>query len=432
MADEWDSDVRGPISDFDPFSDMYTAETAMDTNRRLRRCPIGRSVGHGGFWTLARHADVLEGFRLDGRELSARHETLDDGTVLGGVTLPPTSTHLGMIEQDPPIYTPLRRSLAQHFTRKAMAARRPRIDALASALLDRRIESGEAEILDDLIRPLAGIATLELLGLPLEGLARFAYPVHSASHDLSKADGLRRIWSSLKADIADVIASRAGQEPRDDLIGAVSLLEVPDWPPSTDFVVDTVFILLLGGVETVTGLFSGTLQHLDAHPEHRARLAADPDLLDSSFHEYLRFITPTTQNARTVLADLEIGGQEMSRGDRIYLNLYSANHDEEVFERPDEVILDRSPNRHMALGHGLHRCIGEHLAKELWTSMMVEVLTRIPDFAVVPGEAVPIVERGLNNGFVSMPVTFTPGAPRHLDDTAADDVSRALLSLRDM
>jgi cytochrome P450 len=408
---------------------MYTVDTAMATNRRLRRQPIGYSACHGGFWTLARHADVVEGFRRDGKELSARHETLDDGTVLGGVTLPPQATHLGFMEQDPPLYTPLRRSLSARFTPRAMAARRARIDEIASALLDRRIGSGTLEVLDDLIRPLAGIATLELLGLPIDELAKFAYPVHSASHDLRQADGLRKVWDGLKSELAVEISRRAGEPPRDDLIDAVRSLEVAGRPASQEFAVDTVFIILIGGVETVTGLFAGTLHHLDAHPEHRRRLTADPGLLDSSFHEYLRYVTPTTQNARTAVSDLEVDGRRISRGDRVYLNLSAANHDESVFECPQEVVLDRKPNRHVALGHGLHRCVGEHLAKEIWASMLVEVLTRTPDLTLARDEAVPITERGLNNGFHSMPASFSPGPRRALSDAAAADVDRALRSV---
>jgi cytochrome P450 len=81
-----------------------------------------------------------------------------------------------------------------------MAARRARLDEIASALLDRRIGSGTLEVLDDLIRPLAGIATLELLGLPIDELARFAYPVHSASHDLRQADAAHRVEQRVPLD----------------------------------------------------------------------------------------------------------------------------------------------------------------------------------------------------------------------------------------
>jgi len=83
----------------------------------------------------------------------------------------------------------------------------------------------------------------------------------------------------------------------------------------------------------------------------------------------------------------------------------------------------------VALGHGLHRCVGEHLAKEIWASMLVEVLTRTPDLTLARDEAVPITERGLNNGSHSMPASFSPGPRRALSDAAAADVDRALRSV---
>lgn len=425
-----DAPVEGSTdaSKFDPFSDSYSSTQAVEVNHCLRRQPIAYSSSQGGFWPLSTHRDVLEGFRHDGKELSARHETLEDGTVLGGVVLPSMTTHLGFMEQDPPFYTPIRRALTPRFAPREMSARRDRINDVAAALLDRRIASGTLEMLDDLIRPLAGIATLELLGLPLEGLAKFAFPVHKASHNLNDADELRAVWTGLKADIAAEIDSRDGLD-RGDIIDAVVSLEVDGQPVSSEFIVDTVFILLLGGVETVTGAFAGAINHLNDHHEHRRELIERPELLQTAFDEYLRYVTPTTQNARTALVDFDLAGCRVRRGDRVFLNLFSANRDEDVFPRPDEVLLERSPNRHMALGHGMHHCIGEYFAKEIWISLMSEVLTRIPDFELDLDRVRPIEQVGLSNGFVSMPATFTPGAPRFGDEALALEVELALASL---
>ena len=418
---------RAEGAEFDPFSPEYSVSHAREVNRRLRGEPVAHSACHGGFWPLTKHADVLEGFRHDGKELSARHETAEDGTVLGGVVLPPMSTHLGMMEQDPPFYPPVRRALTPLFARREMAARRARLDELAGALLDRRIASGRVEMMDDLIRPLAGIATLELLGLPLDGLATFAFPVHGAKHDLTD-DQPREIWIALKAAIAAEIDARRGQA-RGDLIDTIVNLEVLGRPVSRQFAIDTVFILLIGGVETVTGAFAGAVDHLDRHHDHRSRLIQHPELLTTAFDEYVRYITPTTQNARTALTDFELAGSQIRRGDRVFLNLLSANHDEREFTAPEEVVLDRSPNRHLSFGHGLHRCIGEHFAREIWTSMMSEILTRIPDYELDRAGVRPIEQVGLNNGFQSMPATFSPGGPLQRFEQMVHDVERALASL---
>ena len=109
--------------------------------------------------------------------------------------------------------------------------------------------------------------------------------------------------------------------------------------------------------------------------------------------------------------DVELGGQQLSRGDFLIVSWLSANFDEKVFERSDEVVLDRSPNPHMAFGVGPHRCIGMHIARSLFEVMMHEVLTRIPDY-VVDREATSFYKGNPElTGVVTMPVTFTPGQP---------------------
>jgi cytochrome P450 len=414
--------------DFDPFSLEYTQQTACDINRRLRSHLPAHSTHYGGFWPLSRHADVMEAFKRDGTELSARHETLDDGLVLGGVILPPMAAHLGFMEQDPPLFTPIRQALNPWFTPRAVASRKPRIDEVASALLDLRIESGSVEMLDDLIRPLAAITTLELLGLPLDGVGKFALPAQTTERD-SETAGAEDVWSGLERDLtAEVTARRADGRRRDDVIETLMQLRIDGVPLPEQLVVDSVFILLIGGVETVVGAFGGAIHHLDAHPEDRWRLAHEPALLRAAFDEFLRVITPTTQNARTALCDFELAGVTIRRGDVVYLNLLAANHDEREFPDPETVVLDRRPNRHVALGAGIHHCIGAHLARAMWTAMMEQVLERIPDYQIVHETVQEFPTAGISNGFARLPAIFTRGPRRPASLEVERDVARALAS----
>ncbi|MGH9089215.1 MAG: cytochrome P450, partial [Acidimicrobiales bacterium] len=87
-----------------------------------------------------------------------------------------------------------------------------------------------------------------------------------------------------------------------------------------------------------------------------------------------------------------------------------ANFDEEVFDLPDEVILDRPKNRHLSFGIGFHRCVGAHLAKAMFQSMMRQVLDRMPDYRVLTGEVVRYGDHGNQTGLDSVPAVFTPGA----------------------
>ena len=112
---------------------------------------------------------------------------------------------------------------------------------------------------------------------------------------------------------------------------------------------------------------------------------------------------------RTVTRDVELGGQQLRRGDHLMLSWLSANRDDTVFDRPDEVILDREANPHLAFGVGPHRCIGLHMARTMFQVLLGEVLTRIPDYRVDREATRFYATNPELNGIVTLPATFTPG-----------------------
>jgi cytochrome P450 len=167
--------------------------------------------------------------------------------------------------------------------------------------------------------------------------------------------------------------------------------------------------LVGGGLDTTTSLTSLALHHLDAHVELRAAIIRQPGLIATATEEFLRFFSVNETLTRTITCDTELGGQQLRRGEHLMLSWLSANRDESVFDRADQVVLDRAPNPHLAFGVGPHRCIGMHMARTMFQVLLTEVLARIPDYAV-DGEATRFYAGNPElNGVVSMPVTFTPG-----------------------
>jgi cytochrome P450 len=203
-------------------------------------------------------------------------------------------------------------------------------------------------------------------------------------------------------------ADRCRRNPQDDLLSALVRIERDGKPLDDDTVTSVLWNLVGGGLDTTASLTSLTLLHLAEHPEQRRRLTAEPDLLASSTEEFLRYFSVNEQLSRTVGADTELDGQHLRAGDRVLISWLSANRDEATFPRPDEVILDRAPNPHIAFGVGPHRCIGMHIARTTFQALIREVLERIPDYEVAqPPEyydGTPLL-----SGLVSLPVTFTPG-----------------------
>lgn len=119
---------------------------------------------------------------------------------------------------------------------------------------------------------------------------------------------------------------------------------------------------LVAGIDTTWSSIGSALFHLGTHPADLDRLRTDPDAWPLAIEEFLRFYSPVTM-ARKVTEPVTYGGVDFEAGDKVLMNFPGANHDPEVFENPQEFIIDRAQNRHVAFGAGIHRCAGSNLAR---------------------------------------------------------------------
>jgi cytochrome P450 len=206
---------------------------------------------------------------------------------------------------------------------------------------------------------------------------------------------------------AEILRRREGTGPGDDLLSQLLSAEVDGEALSDQTVLEIAFLVIAGGLDNTASLLANVLLYLHQHHDDRDRLRGDLELTHSAFEEFLRFFSVTLAEARTATEDTEIGGFEVQAGERVYIVWASANRDPEAFERPDEIILDRSPNRHLGFGWGPHRCIGAQLGKEIFSSGLQAVLTRLPDYRVLEDEMQKYPSVGLAYGYVCMPAEFT-------------------------
>jgi cytochrome P450 PksS len=152
--------------------------------------------------------------------------------------------------------------------------------------------------------------------------------------------------------------------PGTDLITALVQAEEAGDRLSQDELVSMIFLLLLAGHETTVNLIGNGMLALLQHPEQLQKLRDHPELIDTAIEELLRFGNPVEHgNMRHALEDVEIGGQVIPKGSTVLLLLASANRDEQVFEKPEELDITRDPNRHLGFGFGLHYCLGAPLAR---------------------------------------------------------------------
>jgi len=146
-----------------------------------------------------------------------------------------------------------------------------------------------------------------------------------------------------------------------------------------EHVLGTCFLILVAGIDTTWSSIGSALWHLAQHPEDRKRLIDEPELMPNAIEELLRAYSPVTM-AREVASDVKYAGCPMHEGDKVLMNFPAANRDPRVFERPEQVLLDREKNPHIAFGVGIHRCAGSNLARMEMRVAIEEWLKRIPDF----------------------------------------------------
>lgn len=428
--------VERPTVDFN----HHSAEFHRDRHARwaeLRACPVAHNPRFGGFWVVSGYDEVAAVAR-DAETYSSRHRRdADDGIDYIGIAGIPRGAGIptaGIAEVEGGLHGALRRVLHPFLVPAAMARLAPRMAATADWFLDRRIEHGDIDLVLDYANPVPAIFTMELVGLPVDNWHRYAELFHgTVAHDPRSPEFAAAIANvpALLAELAGEVAARRAA-PRDDLLTALVQLEVPadrsdgagsaattgaDGPGgeagtrhlTEDELGSVLWNLIGGGLDTTTSLTALALHHLDAHPDQRARLIAEPGLLGPATEEFLRYFSVNETLTRTVTCDADLGGQQLHRGDHLMLSWLSANRDPAVFDRADEVVLDREVNPHLAFGVGAHRCIGLHMARTLFQVLVERVLARMPDYAVDRAATHFYAGNPELNGVVRMPATFTPG-----------------------
>ena len=280
--------------------------------------------------------------------------------------------------------------------------------------LDQRIDDGQMDLVLDYASPVPAILTMRLMGLPYDNWQPYANLFHSIMAVPQGSDGYANALAEVPAMMDGLLKFAASRrvDPRDDLTSFLVQFEFDGQRLEDAQLLDILWNLIAGGVDTTTSQTALSLLHLGTHPDLRRRLIDRPELYHTAIDEFLRYFSVNQQLSRTVTRDAVLGGQHLRRNDRVIISWLAANHDEQEFERPAEVVLDRATNRHLAFGLGPHRCIGSHLARVMFEVMVKAVLDRIPDYQVDVGGVYQYLGNPSMTGLGKLPVTFTPGVAR--------------------
>ncbi len=340
---------------------------------------------------------------------------------------------LSLVSMDDPEHARQRRLISRGFTPSRITELMDHIRELARELIDNVAARGECDFVNDIAKPLPLIVIAEMLGLPVSDRDRLAawsdtmMAGEGAEGDDPRIHAAGEAWAEYITFLVGVLEDRRAH-PRDDLISVLltsaeagelgfdeatlqSRMQAGDLAGmglEADQLLAFLVLLLVAGNETTRNALSGGMLALSRFPNERTKLANDPSLVNTATEEILRYVSPVISFSRTVTSDTELRGRELKTGD-VLLNLYpSANRDADVFDDPDTLRIDRSPNLHLAFGTGPHFCLGANLARTEIRILLEELFTRLPDIHVPEGVDATRGPNSLVTTIQHLPVEFTP------------------------
>jgi len=361
-----------------------------------------------GYWVLSKYEDVVSVSRQP--KLFSSWEggpylwDMDEASLAG--------QRLTMLVMDPPQHVKYRRLVQRGFTPRMIDKLEPTIRRHARDVVDRIAKKGECEFVEDLACELPLTLICELMGVPQE-MRKQIFDWSNAligADDADMQSGDTQATAMQMWMYCNALVAEKRRKPDDALISLLANGAV-DGEALSDLELNNFFVLLsVAGNETTRNATSQFVRVISEHPEQLALLKSDVDrYLPDAIEEALRFSPPVMQFRRTAVADTEIRGTRIARGDKLYLSYPSANRDEDVFgETSMQFDIKRQNNDHIAFGIGEHYCLGANFARMQLHCILRELFTRLPDIELAGPPA--FQRSNFIAGIKRMPVKFTPAA----------------------
>lgn len=347
-----------------------------------------------GMWVVTRYDDVQAVARD-----AVRFSSIDAFTPVQVAPPPPLLEVLmqgfpllpSLVDSDPPVHTRGRALVTKALSLRRIATFEPILRELAERLVDRFADAGRVEFVGAFAIPLPGNFIVDLLGLPREDLARVDPWTTSSSAIFAGRGTLEELvehgrrFVEFQHYLADNVRARQ-ESPRDDALsdivtGAAAL----DPPFGMAELINMLLQILFAGYETAAGMITAATVEIARDPALFAALRDDPSKIPPVIEEALRTASPIHSMYRTANEDVEVGGVQIRKGERLQIAYISANHDEARFTDPQRFDPQRT-TPHLAFGQGIHFCIGAPLAR-LEGRIALEVITRrLPGLRLVPGQ----------------------------------------------
>ena len=396
------------VTDFDVYEPSLATPVDVFQQRVAElaaKGPVVYSRAYGGHWVVTRYKEIQQ-VLTDPKTFSSYPNNLVTPADFGKF-IP--------LELDPPEHTAYRQVLQPLFSPQRMKKLSDDIRTVVNGLIDEFAPKGQAEFISEFAHELPARIFLALMDWPLEDAALFAEATDvvlfgKPGGTQEESDQARISAGLTVAGYFQKVIEDRRSNPREDATSTLINTEVA-LPDGTRLLEDQelflmFYLLLMGGLHTVQGSLAWAIVHLVNNPAQRDLIVADPAVIPRAVEEILR-IEAAIAAGRRATRDVELGGVSIAEGDQLLLMLCSANRDPDAFAHPTDFDINRSPNRHLSFGAGVHRCLGSHLGRVELTIALEELHRRIPDYQLVESDP-PIFHSTQVRGCLRMPITFTP------------------------
>ncbi|MER7733983.1 cytochrome P450 [Streptomyces erythrochromogenes] len=379
---------------------------------RLRdTAPVCRITGTDGMpaWLVTRYDDVRAALADPRLSLDKSH-AVEGG--YRGLSLPP-ALDANLLNMDPPDHTRIRRLVSRAFTPRRTEQLRTPIRATADRLLDALGPAGTADLVAAYAAPLPIVVICDLLGVPEDHRLDFrSWTDALFAPDPNRPGATKESVVAILGFFTELLAHKRSR-PGDDLLSDLTAVRDTDGDRlSEDELMSLAFLILFAGYENTVQLIGNAIHTLLEHPEELARLRKDPSAIPAAVEELARYEGPAPLAIRRFpTEDVTIGGVTVPAGETVLLSLASANRDPARFPHPDLLDLDRDTSGHLALGHGIHYCLGAPLARAETEIALTALLERYP--VLEAASPAPRWRRSLRaRGLTELPVRYdTAGSP---------------------
>ncbi|MFI0240305.1 cytochrome P450 [Streptomyces sp. NPDC016845] len=357
----------------DLITDPYGAYATLRTSS-----PVHRIKGTDGqpAWIVTRYEDVRAG--LADPRLSLDKKNALPGNY-HGLRLPP-ALDANLLNMDPPDHTRIRRLVGKAFTPGRVQRLRAPVRAMADGLLDTLGQQGSADLMAAYAAPLPVSVICELLGVPQDRRGDFrGWAQVLLAPDPDRPEAGRQAIGAMLAFFVELIEHKR-HSPQDDLLsGLIAAHDAEDGRLSEDELLSLAFLVLVAGFENTVQLIGNAVGALLRHPEQLAALRKDPTRIPAAVEEAARYEGPALLALRRFpTQDMVIGDVMVKAGETVLLSLSAANRDPDRFPDPDRLDVGRDTAGHLALGHGIHYCLGAPLARAETEIALRALLDRFP------------------------------------------------------